>query len=413
MSKFLRYIIAVTIIMSLLPLNIYAETFSPTPQEDRINGRNNNAYMPSTTGPTLAQQEAFVNQIAKYAVDANEQWGIPASAIIGMAILESGYGTTRIAHFANNIFGIKVWGFNPANAWQLQGQPDEDFAREIPVIANLGNDRIIFDETQRRDNWYRMFSSYEDAVNFLAGTLLLNNRYGFARDNYQKNIKSGWSLEDASKQFLFEVANAGYNHLGGDYYRRTIGNLMDRWDLYQYDAGYHLRDIRGHKAETSIRFASENQWMTGHNDGTFKPDSPLTRAEAATVIINYLDLVPTDELISFTDVSLDHWGIESIKIVAQNGIMIGTSEKTFSPSTVLTRAQVAQILYNAGLYNETLNKDNSNFIDVPDDFWGLTAIETMRNAGFVNGYGDGTFRPNQPITRAEMAIILKNVYENY
>lgn len=414
MDKWYKNIIVITIILLLLPFNsysIFAATFSPVPQEDHINGRNSHAYLPAIKGPSKQEQTAFVTEIATYAANANEKWGIPASAIVGMAVIESGYGTTRTAYHANNIFGIKVWGFNPPNAWQLVGQPDEDFERAIPVITNLGTNRLIFDETKRRDNWYRSFKSYEEAVNFLAGSLLLNSRYGFARDAYQQRMSNGWSIDNASKEFLFEVANAGYNHLGGNYYKRTVGTIMDQWNLYQYDVGFHLRDIKGHWAESEIRFAAEKGWMNGLNDGTFKPNHPLTRAQAATVMVNFLEPKPTSTQINFQDVAHDHWARQNITLVAQNKIMNGTGANLFSPNTNVTRAQMVQMLFNAGLYNEPSKRTTSSFSDVPDNHWALTAIETMRNERVVNGFGNDIFRPNEQITRAQMAVVLKNVYQ--
>ncbi len=399
---------------SLVPLNSnlsFAATFYPIPQEDSVNGRNSHAYLPSSDGTTQKEREAFISEIAGYAVNANEKWGIPASAIIGMAILESGYGTTRTSQFANNIFGIKVWGVNPPNAWQLVGQPDEDFEMAISVLSNMGTDRLIFDETKRRDNWYRVFSSYEGAVNFLAGTLLLNSRYGFARNSYQQRMNDGWSVEDASRQYLFDIGNAGYNHLGGDYYRRTVGKIMGQWNLYQYDGGDHLRDIKGHWAESSIQFVAEQGWITGYSDRTYKPNNPLTRAQAATVMVNFLHLKPTDAMHSFHDVSQTFWARQSIILVAQNGVMNGTDQNWFSPNTSITRAQMVQILYNARQYRTPSSWTQSDFSDIPHGHWALTAIETMRSEGIINGYGDGTFRPNEPITRAQMAAILKKVYE--
>ena len=116
LGKCSKNIIVVALLLTFLPFNsssIFAASFLPVPQEDRVNGRNSNAYRPSLIVPTQKEQVDFINEIAKYAVEASEKWGIPASAIIGMVVLESGYGTTRIAHHANNIFGIKVWGTNP------------------------------------------------------------------------------------------------------------------------------------------------------------------------------------------------------------------------------------------------------------------------------------------------------------
>ncbi|MGE5607372.1 MAG: glucosaminidase domain-containing protein [Bacteroidota bacterium] len=211
---------------------VHAGLFQPLPYEDGLRGRNSYAYNPAIGHPTYNEQVAFISSIKKAAVSAASTYGIPASAIIGMACVEGGYGFTRSAYYANNIFGIKVWGKNPESGWQLKGQPDED-AGSVPVIASYGRDRSIFKENARYDNWYRRFASRSEAINYLGG--LIARKYRLARDNYQKRITAGWPLQKASKEFCREIADLGYNHLGGDYYEGKIGAVMDRLDLYQYD----------------------------------------------------------------------------------------------------------------------------------------------------------------------------------
>ncbi len=324
--------VAVLLIILLLftninPLISSANSVNLLPFEDEEIGRNSHAYLSIDGVPSTQMKEDFVNEISKYAIEANEKWGIPASAIIGMAILESGYGTTRIAINANNIFGIKVWGYNPNNAWQLQGQPDEDY-EAVPVLADYGEDRKLYDESKRRDNWYRAFGSYKEAVDYLAGNLLLNQRYRFAKTNYEERIKNGWRFEQASKEYLYDIANAGYNHLGGEYYQNSVGSRMDEWDLYQYDKR-KFKDVGGHWAEKEIMFLAEKGWISGYSDGTYKPNNTLTRAHAAKIMSNFLALTPTNERISFTDVDNGFWASEPIGLVAQHKIMNGIGDGHF------------------------------------------------------------------------------------
>ncbi|OIJ10814.1 hypothetical protein BKP35_13100 [Anaerobacillus arseniciselenatis] len=445
MSNIYRNVFSIILVFSLLvinPFTSYAATFQPLPFEDQVNGRNSHAYNPSTQLLTQKQREDFVTEITLYAVEASEKWGIPASAIIGMSILESGFGTTRTAHFANNLFGIKVWGGNPPNAWQLKGQPNEDF-EPIPIIANYGTDRIVFDETRRRDNWYRKFPSYRESVNFLAGNLLLNQRYGFARDKYQERINNGWDGKEASKQFLFEIANAGYNHLGGVYYRQTVGTIMDQWNLYQYDklptsqvqdqfkeaspkteqvnnvtsedkrpsAQYPFIDISNSWAKSDIIKLANLKIINGFPDKTFRPSNSLTRGQAAIIMVNFLDLKPTNDSVSFMDVPQNHSAIDAITVIAQHKVMNGTSHQHFSPNTIITRAQMAQVLFNAGLYDKASSNKQSTFNDIQNDHWALQAIETMREEGIIRGHEDGTFQPNQPITRAQISTIIARIIE--
>ena len=88
---------------------VYAGLFQPLPYEDGVRGRNTNAYNPAIGHPTSNEQVNFINNLKNAAISASSIYGIPASAIIGMACVEGGYGFTRSAYYANNIFGIKVW----------------------------------------------------------------------------------------------------------------------------------------------------------------------------------------------------------------------------------------------------------------------------------------------------------------
>ena len=406
--------IAILLIILLLTGNINlmlssASKINPVPFEDAQLGRNSNAYLSTYSNVSTQMKESFINKISTPAMEVSGKWGIPASAMIGMAILESGYGTTRIAIHANNFFGIKVWGYNPKNAWQLKGQPDEDY-EPVPVLVDYGYDRKIFDESKRRDNWYRAFNSAKEAVDYLAGNLLLNQRYRFAKTNYEQRIKNGWSLEKAAKEYLYDIAEAGYNHLGGDYYRNKVGKIIDDWDLTQYD-NKKFRDVIGHWAEKEIMFLAEKGWISGYLDGTYKPNNPITRAQAAKIISNFLELTPTNEKISFSDVDQNHWAFDVINLVAQHKIMNGLGDGRFAPNATITRAQMAQILYNAGFYRQSINNQINSFSDVDNNHWAYVAIETMKQQGILNGYADGRFGPNDSLSRAQIAAIIYRLHE--
>lgn len=412
MANSIRTVASLIIVLLIINSNVLlssANGVNILPFEDEKLGRNSFAYLSTYEVPSNQMKEDFVNEISTYAMKANEKWGIPASAIIGMAIIESGYGTTRIAINANNLFGIKVWGYNPKNAWQLKGQPDEDY-EPVPVLADYGEDRKIYDESKRRDNWYRAFGSYKEAVDYLTGNLLLNQRYRFAKTNYEERIKKGWSFERASKEFLYDIADAGYIHLGGEYYRNKVGGVMDEQDLYQYD-NRKFKDIGGHWAEEQILFLAEKGWISGYSNGAYKPNISITRAQAAAIMSNFLALTPTNQSISFSDVEKSFWASESIRLVAQHKIINGIGGGRFSPNTILTRAQMAQIFYNAGFYSQSVNNRVNSFIDVDQNFWAYIAIETMKQEGIMAGYTASRFGPNNPTTRAQMAAMIYRIHE--
>ena len=412
LAKLIRALLSLSIFLLVLncsSLTTSAKGVNLLPFEDEKSGRNSNAYLSTYEYPSTKMKEDFINEISTYAMKASEKWGIPASAIIGMAALESGYGTTRIAINANNLFGIKVWGYNPKNAWQLKGQPDEDY-EPVPVLTDYGQDRKIYDESKRRDNWYRAFSSYKEAVDYLAGNLLLNDRYRFAKNNYEERMKKGWDYERASKEYLFDIADAGYIHLGGEYYRNKVGSIMDERELYQFDERT-LKDIGGHWAEQQIIFLTKKGWISGYPDGTYKPNQSITRAQAAAIISNFLALTTTNKDISFSDVEKSFWASDSIRLVAQHKIINGIGDGRFSPNTFLTRAQMAQIFYNAGFYSHSANKGVTSFKDVDQNFWASLAIETMKQEGIIAGYTVSRFGPNNPTTRAHMAAMIYRIHE--
>lgn len=408
-ARFASVIVLCFTMILVNSVTTHAASINYLPCENAELGRNSNAYLSIYGTPSIELKEAFVNEIAAYAKAANAKWGVPTSAIMGMAIIESGYGTTRIAIQANNIFGIKAWGYNPPDAWQLKGQPNEDY-EAIPVLADYGKDRIIYDESKRRDNWYRKFSSYEEAVNYLSGNLLLNYRYGFALNQYQDRINSGWRNEDASKQYLYEIADAGYNHLGGEYYRNKIARVMEEWNLYQYDEK-GFADTVGHWANEEISFITSKGWANGYPDGTFKPGENLTRAQAAKMISNFIGLDPTGENIQFSDVSDSFWGKDFITRVAQHGVMNGIGTGKFSPETYMTRAQMAQMFFNAGFYQQVATTETSGFNDINKSYWAFLAIETMNQEGVMAGYPNGNFGPADPITRAQMAAVMYRIFQ--
>ena len=125
-----------------------------------------------------------------------------------------------------------------------------------------------------------------------------------------------------------------------------------------------------------------------------------------------MGLTPTNEKISFSDVDQNHWAFDVVRLVAQHKIMNGLGDGRFAPTALITRAQMAQILYNAGFYSQSINNQKHSFSDVDNNHWAYVAIETMKKEGILNGYGDGRFGPNDSVSRAQIAAIIYRLYEN-
>ena len=106
----------------------------------------------------------------------------------------------------------------------------------------------------------------------------------------------------------------------------------------------------------------------------------------------------------FSDVDADDWFADSAVYVRDNGIMNGTSATTFNPNGTTSRGQIAAILYRAA--GSPAASGGTDFSDVAETAYYASAVRWAAANGVVTGYADGTFRPNDPITRQQLAAIL-------
>lgn len=105
----------------------------------------------------------------------------------------------------------------------------------------------------------------------------------------------------------------------------------------------------------------------------------------------------------FQDVTADMWCYNAVRFVSENDLMNGISSNLFAPNTNLSRAQLAQILYNKEGRPEV---EKATFTDVPDGEWYSNAVAWAAEKGIVSGYGNGLFGPGDNITREQLAVML-------
>ena len=142
----------------------------------------------------------------------------------------------------------------------------------------------------------------------------------------------------------------------------------------------------------------------GNGNYSFKMPRSRVKVEA-TFYCTGSELCPTHHL---ADVLVKAWYHDAVDYVVEHGIMTGTSATTFEPNTTLSRAMVAQILYN--LEGQPTVTGESTFTD-SNTHWAAKAIAWAQKTGVVSGYGNSTFRPNQAVTREELAQMLYNYAE--
>ena len=158
-----------------------------------------------------------------------------------------------------------------------------------------------------------------------------------------------------------------------------------------------------------LKTAESRPYIKGYADGTFKPNGTITRAEAAAIIARLSGIDENKAYESkFGDVQSDKWYANYINFAAQKGYITGYADGTFKPDNTITRAEMAVI---AGKYIGITPGHHPEFSDVKFDFWAGEYIDAMSLKGLIKGYSDGTFKPNNTITRAE-AVTIINRAEN-
>ena len=151
---------------------------------------------------------------------------------------------------------------------------------------------------------------------------------------------------------------------------------------------------------------THGSYISGFNDGTFRPNDTLSRAEMAQILYNFGEYEEGPS--AFPDVPADKWFAAPINALAHAGILKGFEDGRFHPMQAVTRAELVSVLYRLDGEPET---ESDPFSDVTDSYWAKDAINYARAKGWVSGYGDNTFRPLNQITRAE-AVKVINRYLN-
>lgn len=165
-------------------------------------------------------------------------------------------------------------------------------------------------------------------------------------------------------------------------------------------------DTKGHWAEKTITSWQEKGLIAGYQDGTFKPNKQVTRAEFIHILNSSLKLTKQGE-VKFSDVKETDWFYKDVQIAVGNGYANGTPDNMFMPNTTLTRAEAA--VFIANILNEKSDKQLM-FSDVNTiPAWAKSSVSLMIEKGYMSGYPDNTFAANNKLTRAEAVTILDKV----
>ncbi|CAM3669397.1 S-layer homology domain-containing protein [Saccharibacillus brassicae] len=149
-------------------------------------------------------------------------------------------------------------------------------------------------------------------------------------------------------------------------------------------------------------------YILGYQNGSFKPEQDITRAELAAIVGRITGV--TTGTAAFSDVKNGSWASTVAGPAAASGIMTGYSDGTFKPNASITRAELAAALAKL-LPQSGLNTSASatGFRDLAAGHWVTEAAAQLQAAGVITGYADGSFKPEQAITRAEAVTMINRL----
>lgn len=250
---------------------------------------------------------------------------------------------------------------------------EERSAGHNPVVTFINEDR------------------YYDEREVIAGTSINQNSY-MPRDPEKRGYKFiEWNTMPDGSGMTFTGDTIVYED-------------MTVYAIYKKDRRYEDESETADE-EPMLNINDHYQYMVGYKDATFRPNNNMTREEAAVMFSRLMVRRPIKGHIynhNFKDIANTRWSATAISYMNELGLIKGYPDGTFKPEKSITRAEFAAMATRfANLFGGGLQ----GFVDVPYTHWANDVIAKAASAGWVSGYPDGTFKPENKITRAEVVSI--------
>ncbi|NLC07931.1 MAG: S-layer homology domain-containing protein, partial [Syntrophomonadaceae bacterium] len=155
-----------------------------------------------------------------------------------------------------------------------------------------------------------------------------------------------------------------------------------------------------------INYLAQRGLITGYPDGTYHPWEPVTRAQAAFITVKALGLtLPAVAANGFYDVPTDHWAYSAVMTVAMAGYLTGYPDGTFRPDQYISRAEAAALAVRLSTAPVSPTSP-PELKDVPAEHWAANQIQAALAAGSLTLRGNSRFEPEAPLNRGELARVI-------
>ena len=220
----------------------------------------------------------------------------------------------------------------------------------------------------------------------------------YVKDDKVTVLDSG----DLSKEgYIFKGWNTKADGTGESYSAKDTFNITEDTTLYAQWKKEDILDKQNH-----------NAYIIGYPDGTVQPDGNITRAEASAIYFRLLTDEAREELWrtknNYTDVTKEAWYNNEVSTLSNAGVIKGYPEGDFKPDGAITRAEFASM--TSRFLSDSVKATNGKLNDIADH-WAEKDINKLVAAGIIEGYEDGSFKPDKSITRAEAAKIVNGILE--
>lgn len=194
-------------------------------------------------------------------------------------------------------------------------------------------------------------------------------------------------------------------------YTRTVTRKCNYCDYKEETTEIDRNVPKSIIAAACLNTKDHYSYLIGYSDGTVRPNGRITRAEVATIFFRLL----TDDARqrnwssenNFSDVSADKWYNNAVSTLCHMGVLGGYSDGTFRPNAPITRAEFAKIAVSFSQANGSAVY--SYFTDVKTTDWFAPYVTAAKDSSLIEGYSDGSFKPENRITRAEACTIVNRV----
>lgn len=234
--------------------------------------------------------------------------------------------------------------------------------------------------------------------------------YGVEDLKGEKDVPADKALFTNKRAVLNAINSAGAQLKPLDFPKPSVSYTVKKSSSGGGGGGGHKPTVTiPDDVPTGLNGDDHYAYIVGYPDSTVRPQNGITRAEVATIFFRLL----TDETRnanstksnSYSDVAAGAWYNHAVSTLSAMGIVKGDSHGKFNPNAPITRAEFAAI---AARFDDKADTTAVDFSDIASH-WAKDEISAAANNGWINGYTDGTFRPNNKITRAEAMTLVNRV----